>query len=189
MTEASELIRAIAALAWPIAAVVIVLFFRPEIKTLLNARLKRLKAGPFLAEWDEQVAEVQTEVEQAGAPTPERVPTPLGPLSEALAERAAVDPSGAVLEAHARIEDRLRDLLMQAGVPAPVRRSTNASRLAEGLRRRNLITDEAARAVEGLSVMRNLVSHGGEGEVTPQRAREYLALADGVLFAIGQRPS
>jgi hypothetical protein len=48
-------------------------------------------------------------------------------------------------------------------------------KFVRGLRaalKRGLITDETARAVEGLSILRNLAAHGRAGEVTPASSRE-----------------
>lgn len=190
MSDATELIRAIAALAWPVAVVVIVLFFRSDIKGLMNDRLERVKAGPFVAEWNRQVAEVQTDVEEAveeaGGPVPHA--PQVGPLTESFGELAMLNPALAVVSAHARIEDRLRELLKEAGAPGAVGKGGSASRLAEALRRRGVITDEAARAVEGLNIMRSFVTHERTKEVTQEQAQDYLGLADAVLYALAHRP-
>ena len=52
----------------------------------------------------------------------------------------------------------------------------------------DLISDETLSAVEGLSVLRNLAVHGLGGEIGAQRARDYLALADAVLYALRAKP-
>jgi hypothetical protein len=39
-------------------------------------------------------------------------------------------------------------------------------------------------AIEGLSVLRNLAAHGGEKDISSQRAHEFVALAQGVIYAI-----
>jgi hypothetical protein len=49
---------------------------------------------------------------------------------------------------------------------------------------KGLITPETKDAIDGLSVMRNLAAHGGQEDITPQRAHEFVALAQGVLYAI-----
>jgi hypothetical protein len=60
----------------------------------------------------------------------------------------------------------------------------NVRKLAETAREKDLITAETEDAVEGLSVMRNLAAHGGQEDLSPQRAREFVALSQGVLYAI-----
>lgn len=47
-----------------------------------------------------------------------------------------------------------------------------------------VVTEETLRAVEGLSVLRNLSAHARAGDVTPGQTIDYLALADAVLYAI-----
>jgi hypothetical protein len=47
-----------------------------------------------------------------------------------------------------------------------------------------LITAETQDAIEGLSVMRNLAAHGKQDDLSPQRAHEFVALSQGVLYAI-----
>ena len=60
--------------------------------------------------------------------------------------------------------------------------------LARLARQHDLISDETLAAIEGLSVLRNLTAHVG-GEIGVDRARDYLALADDVLYALRSKPS
>jgi hypothetical protein len=69
----------------------------------------------------------------------------------------------------------------------PLRKLTSRG-LASLVRERGLISDETLTAVEGLSVFRNLTAHGG-GDIGTDRAREYLALADAVLYALRSKPA
>lgn len=186
MHHASELIRAVASLAWPIVAIVIVLIFRRQIASLLTQGVRRVKAGPFSVVWDRQVSEVETELDQPGIPRSDAGPR-RGPVSEALAGVAQASPIAAVMEAHARVERELRELLKGADTPAPLLR-TGAAGLARAAMDRGLLTQETARAVEGLSILRNLAAHGRAEEVSAERATDYLLLADAVLFALGHRP-
>jgi hypothetical protein len=94
-----------------------------------------------------------------------------------------VSPIGAVVEAYAQIETALRSVLEEHGVEW-LDRPWSVRRLAELAYERGLITSETRDAVEGLSVMRNLAAHGAEDDISPQRAREFIALSQGVLYAI-----
>jgi hypothetical protein len=47
-----------------------------------------------------------------------------------------------------------------------------------------LVNEETVRAIEGLGVLRNLVAHGRAGETTPERAADYLALVDAVMYTL-----
>ncbi|MEV6811887.1 hypothetical protein [Micromonospora sp. NPDC051296] len=51
------------ALAWPIVVVVIAIMYRRHIRGLLDTGLKRIKAGPFEAEWDRAAAETRAALE------------------------------------------------------------------------------------------------------------------------------
>jgi hypothetical protein len=52
---------------------------------------------------------------------------------------------------------------------------------------RNLITPDTRQAVESLAVLRNLAVHAPVS-VTPQHAREFVRIAEAVLFALSYRP-
>lgn len=188
MTEAAELIRAVASLAWPVAVIVALVVLRAQLRALLTGGASRVKAGPFSVEWDHQVSRVETDLEQPDVPT-----TPpgahAGPVSDALASIVETAPGAAVLQAFGRIEQALRELLVDAKTPEALLRTGGAG-LARAALKRGLITEETARAVEGLSVLRNLTAHGERVEdVSPGRARDFLALTDAVLFALGHRPA
>jgi hypothetical protein len=184
MEDASNFIRAIASLAWPVFALVVVLLFRSQITDLLSTGMRRFKAGPFEVEWDRQLSEAEVELDQPGIPPP---PAVAGELSKELAGVARAAPAAAVMEAHARVERDLRQLLVEDGIEEDALR-TGAAGLGREAARRGIITEETARAVEGLTVLRNLAAHGRAGEVSVERAMEYLVLADAVLFALGHRP-
>lgn len=60
--------------------------------------------------------------------------------------------------------------------------------LARLARDQGLISDETLTAVDGLSVLRNLAAHSSTDEIGAERAHDYLALADAVLFALKAKP-
>jgi hypothetical protein len=91
-----------------------------------------------------------------------------------------------VHEAYATVERKLREIVAEAAGDV-VSEEAGAVALARHAERTGLINSDTARAVEGLSVMRNLAMHRGDGHLTPEQALEYLALADGALFAL-RRP-
>lgn len=53
---------------------------------------------------------------------------------------------------------------------------------------RGLISEEARAAIDGLSVLRNLTAQAGV-DVSDDRARDYLAMADAVMYALRPKPS
>jgi DNA-binding XRE family transcriptional regulator len=98
-----------------------------------------------------------------------------------LAERV---PSAAIVEAHRRIEHELREVLNSIGEKPS--KSDDAGVLARQAAAHGLLSPETVNAVDGASVMRNLAVHGPPREISSKQAREYVAIADAVLFAIRQ---
>ena len=170
------------ALAWPAVVLVIAIIFHSQIKALMSEQLRRFKAGPVEVEWERQVVRVETLVEP--------VPTHLGAAGRSLVAElgplASEQPTMAIFKAWDRMAERLRPLIEGVG-PEPERwykRTTEKVRIAVEA---GHITPEIANAVESMMSLRNLVAHRGgplSEDVTPERARQYLALADAVIYAL-----
>jgi hypothetical protein len=187
---ASELIRAIATLAWPVFALVAVLVFRRQLVDFFAGigPLRRAKVGPVDMYFAERLSEAETAAEAAGI-APASAPSD---LAEELAGVANELPSAAIMEAYARVEAELRRLLAEAGAPES-ETMTGGARLARLAAERGLVSPETVKAVEGMSVLRNLAVHRstaapGRVDVTREQAIEYLVLADSVLYAIRNPP-
>lgn len=88
----------VSSLAWPVAALVIVLMFRSELAGLFSSQMRRLKAGPVEVEWDRQLAEAEVDIDQPGVP---RVSDgqPVGPIAEEFAQLARASPSAGACQA------------------------------------------------------------------------------------------
>lgn len=78
-------------------------------------------------------------------------------------------------------------MLAAADVSAEQTSRAGAVRLARLARQAGLVTPETVKAIEGLSVMRNLAAHGSAREISSERAMEYLALVDAVLYTLKAR--
>jgi hypothetical protein len=76
---------------------------------------------------------------------------------------------------------------MLDGPGAPPHRSMGSRTLARLARERGLISDETLTAIDGLAVLRNLTFHTN-ADIGVDRARDYLALADAVLYALRPKP-
>jgi hypothetical protein len=173
-------------LAWPASVVVVVTVLRRPIGAALNRGIRRLRAGPVEVEFDQELAEVRQELRQSPELAAAEVPAKDASLSEELARLAEVSPRAAVLEAFARIETRLVEVIEEAGAqPASAVGGQALARLAH---RQGLISDETLSAVDGLSVLRNLAAHNPNDDIGVSRARDYIALADAVLFALRAKP-
>ena len=131
--------------------------------------------------WDQAIADAKQELKQQN---PEIAAQELNELDDGLVEELAplaeAAPSVAVMEAFARVERELRSTAGETEGDRPVGVRAVADRVAAAGR----ISDETLSAIEGLVILRNLAAHGREGSVGPDRARDYLALADGVLCAL-----
>jgi hypothetical protein len=170
----------ISSIAWPLTVLVIALLFRKPLNAALASATGRLSAGPFSLEWRRQAEAVEAEL---GRP-PSISKGEIGGAAGRLDEIAVISPTGAIVEAFAQIEAALRGLLGEEDVEGLVDRHWSVRHLARVAREKGLITPETEDAIEGLSVMRNLAAHGGQEEISPQRAHEFVALAQGVLYAI-----
>lgn len=183
MTTLEFISSLVSSLAWPSVVMGLVLVFRRSIIDLLSRQVSRLKAGPVEMEWDKAVVEIQAEVEPAEELRAREARTlPVGGvLLDDIAPLAYRAPAAAILEAHGRVESALRRRLGGVGVDAEnVRSFHQVVRLAE---QHALITAEDARALEGISTLRNLAAHR-QDDVTTDKALEFLALAEAVLYSV-----
>jgi len=167
------------ALVWPILVGLAVVLFQRELRLWLAERPTKMKVGPVEAEWPRVLSHVERDLEQAGVPPPTELAV-AGQLSDHLAEVSESSPMVAITEAVDAVDRRLRQGLSQASIAAP--EQLGLTRLARLAREHGLIRPETEEAVAGLAVMRNLAVHGRA--VSTQQARDFLALADGVLFAL-----
>jgi hypothetical protein len=98
-----------------------------------------------------------------------------------------VSPSAAVLEAYARTERRLIELLEEDGTRLD--RIVGAVALARMAFIAGMISSETRDAVEGLSTLRNLAAHGPKDAISFERALDYVVRAHAVLYALRQKPT
>lgn len=161
-------------------AIVAVLVFRRQLVRLVRTAgpLSTAKFGPFELQWTQQRSEAEFAVEAAGFE-----PGAYGYLPNVLAEPKE-SPQEAILAAFVLIEAKLRRILRYAGVPLDS--NVGAVQLAREAASEGLIPPEIARAVENLAELRNLVLYRPE-DIKPAHAKQYLALADSVLFALSPR--
>lgn len=172
----------IGSLAWPVAAVVVALVFRKQLRALLSGPLSRVRAGPLEVEWDRQLSEAEVDLGEPDARSFD------GPTVAELTRVAQQSPVSAVMAGFAKVEAALRELLSAQTPHVPVEGS-GAVRLARAGFELGVVTDESVRAIEGLAVLRNLAAHGRETDLDAHRAIDYLAMVDAVLFALSRPPA
>ena len=166
------------ALAWPVAAIVILILCRRALPTLID-RLRSLRYGKFEAAFEKEtvrVAEnISTEPNRSLAATSEHT-------DEQLIALANVSPRAAIIEAWSRIEARLRDL-----APDTDSRRRPVSEIVRRLREEQKINDVTEDSLRGLMQLRNLAVHAPERELSVQKAVDFITLAGAILWVL-QRP-
>jgi hypothetical protein len=176
---AASLVRS---LAWPVAALAAVVILRGPLAEMLHRGVHRVRAGPLEVEFKEELAEVRKELERSPELRDTTVEGGEGVLlPDDLLRLAELSPRAAILEAFARVEERIRQILPDGGPEVKLRGGAALARVAH---QRGLISDETLNAVEGLAVLRNLAAHGRDEGVDTTRALDYVALAEAVLFAL-----
>lgn len=160
----------------------LVWFRRLEIKRLLTDHwgspgrpLRRFRAGPVEFEWWEKVIGETADAVESIDSAPQQAPQAdldIGPANS---------PAAVVLEAFARVENSLKQLLMAAGRPS----AGEIARLTQDAQRSGLITDEIVDAIFNLNRLRKAAAKRvGSTDISAEQAKEYMQLAGRVLTAI-----
>jgi hypothetical protein len=167
------------ALAWPLVVVGVLFIFRSPLKLLLR-RLSSLRWGSWQAAFEAEGARVAEEIGGSNS-------SALTQLSDngellALAERS---PRAAIIQAAIEIEAGLRGLATDN-----IQNVENRppGQLIQMLAQRNLIDPKTANSLQGLFVMRNLAVHGAERDLTAARAKEFVTLANAILYVLHSNP-
>jgi len=179
-------------LVWPLVVVVILIILwrrRAEIANFLRAdrpsfegrTLKRVKAGPVELEWDQLIQSIEERVQAApinSSTNADRL------VSKELASIAGSVPTAAVLEAWARVEFQLSEVLAAKGGYRP---SLGILALSDQAYRDGIIKNDLFKAIRNLSRLRNLAAHRvGDADISSADAYEYLELVDRVLGELRQ---
>ncbi|WP_298443163.1 hypothetical protein [Ferrimicrobium sp.] len=183
MTVLQFIASLVNSLAWPLAVILIALIFRAQIRSLASRPMRKLRAGPLEVEFDRIGAEVEAVVGRPTLSICEAGKEQGASVIEELSGLAEASPVAAVMDAHAAIEQEIRNIVLGVDPQADVSKMAMGQLIRLALDK-GTITPETAKAVEGITVMRNLAAHGRASEVTVERARDYLALADAVLYTL-----
>jgi hypothetical protein len=183
----AEIIRAIGGL-WPLILIGATIGFRKaigrQVRALLKEvrtwRLRSLKLGPLAVELWDTVADESRAI-LAGDDTPPPPPDRRTLLDE-FGDYALIAPVTAIVQAHTRVEEALRERLGPEQSVDPSGRAMSASALARRALRLGLIRASVVPAIEGLTALRDLAVH--QQATTYDRARDYFQLADMVLYAL-----
>jgi hypothetical protein len=173
-------------LAWPASIAFIAWLLRSQLAALLDAPVRRWKAGPVEVEYWEQAAQ---EVVQNVLPGIDPVLADDDEEIQRLLSLADEHPDAAVVESFKLVEREVRSLARRAGIDGAER--LPAPRLADQVVEHGLMAASAARAVSAMAVMRNLAAHASNvaRRTSTKDAREYVVLTQATLFALRSPPA
>jgi hypothetical protein len=172
----------VAALAWPIALVVVVLILRSHIPDFLRS-LRRLKLSGFELEMERTSAIAETAVAVAADTAGAEMDISGGAPPAVLVPG---DSAATILRAYGRLEDELRRRLKEGGLKGLEGKSANE--LVSLGTANGVFIEETAEAVRGASVLRNLAAHRRAEHVGPDEVAQYLAIIEATLYALGAKP-
>jgi hypothetical protein len=158
----ADLVSALASLAWPLVALTIVIWFRPEIRTVLV----RLRRGKVLGtEFELDQLQAKTEVAEA------KIPIISGVLSGTLGE-ARLEATGTVGTAAA--EDEIEEVLREASRSPRLGLMLLSAKMERAARER---AEEARLNMQSAPVaLRNLIHSLVQAKQLPEEAGEALNL-------------
>ncbi|MFZ3214392.1 MAG: hypothetical protein WA188_23035 [Terriglobales bacterium] len=169
------------ALAWPVGLITLGLIFRAHVGGLLEGmRLRRIKKGEWSADFEAGAQEVRADLPEASqtATRPAVVP---GLLNEETEHLIDVAPAAAISQTWNQLEGLVAAAAMRAGIAAKL--------LPEVLRAlvdKGAIQSSVRDSILGLRNMRNLAVHAPGERVTPRQAREFVTMAEAVMWSLEQ---
>lgn len=162
---------------WPITTFAIVFMVRKSIYGLLDGmRLKKLRRGDLEAIFDEAAQEFR---QLTTSKSVTQVQARSGGLLEELKDTVEISPLEALFVAWNHVERSIQSYAQSHGV----KERTLAAKLNR-LVEKGVLPPSAKDALLGLSRLRNLAVHAPEGQLTSERAREFLEFADAALQAL-----
>lgn len=174
MDNLTFIIRLIEAIAWPVAAVAVLLTFRQEFRALVPL-IRRLKAGPLEAEFEREVREISEEVASTVQTEAEEE---IDDRRRMLMELALINPRSAILEAWLGVETAVRKAVgskMGRFVPRQAIRNLLESEIISG--------SEYA-LFEDLRALRNNAAHHVDFNPTTESVQNYVDLASALVWRI-----
>lgn len=172
-------------LAWPIATIFVVIFFRKPILAKLMD-LKKLTMGDKSAEFTEGLEDATEKVvnlpeveEKLALPSPDLAEREISDQDQ-FDSALDASPSLAVLQSWLPIEEQLQKMARENGYSADRTRSPTFT--IRQLVNDGTISAEVAEVLRELRNLRNIAVHsGGEPDISRDDAIEYRALSDSTL--------
>jgi hypothetical protein len=180
----------VSALAWPIAAVLMVALLRRSISKLLR-RMRAMKYGDATLEFDAQVQQITAKVDELHETA---LATPQEPEAlDRYAKLAALAPSLAVMEAWKSVSDAVVELADMQQLPRNSSSDPTGSRyrpisaLVEELRLKSAIDSPTVALIRQLQDIRNQAAHRSDLDVSIEGALRYKEVADTIVAALRRR--
>lgn len=173
-------------LAWPAAIVVLVMLLRRQIADLLSGPMRTFKFGLGGAEieWERAATEVVASSVRSLPSSSEVDGADLDAELDELERLVDTVPSVALQRAFAVVERELRRVTDEANIEPPPD-DAGTPTLIKIAELGGAITKNTKEALRGLVVLRDLAAGDVSGtRITPEKAREFIALSRGVLYAI-----
>lgn len=174
MSVLEFIVRLIEAVAWPVAAAIIVFAFKGEIQKMLSL-MRRFKAGPVEAEFEREVLEVKKEASESLTFEPNEVAIQ-DPESTRLIELARVSPRAAILEAWLKLEIVMRRAVVQ-GSGSPIPDTSSPLRLVKAVDRFELLRGDEVALLHDLRGLRNQAVHLTDAGLSLNAATAFIELA------------
>jgi hypothetical protein len=165
LTFFSEIIKA---LAWPMATILIALFFRDELKRLLR-RIKRGKVGSSEFEFEQEVRALEETVIRNGEPQPV-----IPESTNKLLELASIDSGAAIIKAWSLVEKNLSLLANKRGIQV----GFNPTRTVQELEKSQVLPPHLIELFRTLRTLRNQAAHDHDFNPSKESVVNYLDLTD-----------
>lgn len=183
MDQLTFIAKVIEALAWPVAAIVLVVLLRGELSRLLPL-VKRLKAGPLEAEFEREVRELRSGVKESltGA---ELAPSSWQQTAERLAE---VSPRSAILEAWREVETNGRKTLLNRDPQLTESHLRSTREVLRLLGEKGILSIEEVGMLNQMRYLRNQAVHVESFDPTLEAAINFIHLASYLLARMEVAP-
>jgi hypothetical protein len=162
------------AAAWPIAAVVIALLFRAQLKALLS-RLRKGKVGPAEFEFEESVKVLEDEAAQ--------LPQPSSGMGTPSVQLVTSNPRAAILEAWLGVESAAQNLARARGYNSPSS-SRNPLAAIRNLEKAKVLDSQQMGLFNELRSLRNQAAHDVDFSPSADSVLSYAQLAKGLEESI-----
>lgn len=181
LTFAAEMTRA---LAWPVAAVIILLMIRRPVIQLLPL-LRRLKYKEIELEFSKELAQLKSEVAVID-PAENKKSASSTPItsSNRLLNIASISASAAILEAWSELESVSVSVASYFWAQPPSDTLKNYQKLGEYLLQCKVFDEKQLVIFNKLRELRNKAAHAVELNLTEAEARTYIELATSLIAHI-----